>query len=28
VLAEEHATTNKLFKKECERVELIDIQTH
>ena len=27
VLAEEHATTNKLFKKECERVELIDIQT-
>jgi len=27
VLAEEHATKNKLFKKDCERVELIDIET-
>lgn len=27
VLAEEHATHNKLFKKDCERVELIDIET-
>jgi len=27
VLAEEHASTNKLFKKDCERVELIDIET-
>jgi hypothetical protein len=27
VLAEEHAAKNKLFKKDCERVELIDIET-
>ena len=27
VLAEEHATANKLFKKDCERVELIDLET-
>lgn len=27
VLAEEHATANKLFKKDCERVELINIET-
>lgn len=27
VLAEEDATTKKLFKKDCERVELVDIQT-
>jgi len=27
VLAEENATTKKLFKKDCERVELVDIQT-
>jgi hypothetical protein len=26
-LAEEHATKKRLFKKECERVELIDIET-
>ena len=28
VLAEEHATANKLFKKDCERVELIDLETN
>ncbi|EDZ61992.1 hypothetical protein SMGD1_0089 [Sulfurimonas gotlandica GD1] len=27
VLAEEDATTKKLFKKDCERVELVDIET-
>jgi hypothetical protein len=27
VLAEEDASTKKLFKKDCERVELIDIET-
>jgi hypothetical protein len=27
VLAEEDAAKNKLFKKDCDRVELIDIQT-
>ena len=27
VLAEEDATTKKLFKKDCERIELVDIQT-
>lgn len=27
VLAEEHATLNKLIKKDCERIELIDIET-
>lgn len=27
VLAEEDATTKKLLKKECSRVELIDIET-
>ena len=27
VLAEEDAATKKLIKKDCERVELIDIQT-
>jgi hypothetical protein len=27
VLAEEHATANKLIKKDCERIELIDIET-
>jgi len=27
VLAEEHASTNKLFKKDCERVELINLET-
>jgi len=27
VLAEEHASKNKLFKKDCERVELLDIET-
>ncbi len=27
-LAEEDAKNKKLFKKECERVELVDIQTH
>jgi hypothetical protein len=27
VLAEEHASKNKLFKKDCDRVELIDIET-
>lgn len=27
VLAEEDATTKKLFKKDCDRVELVDIQT-
>jgi hypothetical protein len=27
VLAEEHAGKNKLFKKDCERVELLDIET-
>jgi len=27
VLAEENATSRKLFKKDCERVELVDIET-
>ncbi|WP_297441683.1 hypothetical protein [Sulfurimonas sp.] len=27
VLAEEHATLNKLIKKDCERIELMDIET-
>jgi len=27
VLAEEHATANKFLKKDCERIELIDIET-
>jgi len=27
VLAEEHAMANKLIKKDCERIELIDIET-
>ena len=27
VLAEEHASTHKLLKKDCERVELLDIET-
>ena len=27
VLAEEDATTKKLLKKDCERVELVDIET-
>lgn len=27
ILAEEDAKNRKLFKKECERVELVDIQT-
>jgi len=27
VLAEEHAIANKLIKKDCERVELMDIET-